>query len=294
MGSNSTQEGAQRVREFGPRRGFRTRDWFVEVWVYRSFVADQIRRRIRTRYSRSVLGWGWSLISPLATLLIYTLVFGTILQGSRHIPEHPSGLTSFGHYLFSALVVWFVFNQVSTSAIGDFALSLTLRKRLYFPPVAPILASVASGLVGSAVEVLVLVLAYVAVGAIGWTFLGLIVLMPLVALFALGIGLCLAPLNARFRDVGHLYQVLLRLLFFTTPIIYSIEIVPEEYAGLPMKRLLELNPLGWMTDAARLLTFEQRWPSSGHWASVVLVSLATVSVGWLVFHRLADDVTEGF
>ena len=61
-----------------------------------------------------------------------------------------------------------------------------------------------------------------------------------------------------------------------------------------MKRILELNPLGWMTDAARLLTFEQRWPSLGHWASIVLVSLSTASVGWMVFHRLADDVTEGF
>jgi len=294
MNSRSTQSGAERVREFGPRRHFGALDWLRELWEHRSFVGDQIRRRIQTRYNRSLLGWGWSLINPLATLLIYTLVFGTILQGSRRLPESPVGLESFGHYLFSALVVWFVFSQVSTTAIGDFALALALRKRLYFPPSAPILASVAGGLVGSSVEVLVLVLAYLVVGALAWNFLGLLLLVPLVAAFALGIGLVLAPLNARYRDIGYLYQVLLRLLFFLTPIVYSIDVVPETYGGVPVGALLELNPLGWMTEAARRLTFEQEWPSAASWAAIAGISFVSLVVGWLVFHRLADDVTESF
>jgi ABC-type polysaccharide/polyol phosphate export permease len=285
---------SEQVRMFVPGRSLGFMGRFQELKQYRQFVIDQTRRKLQIRYNRSLLGWAWSLIHPVAILLIYTLVFGTILSGERNLTPNPDGLESFGHFLFSALVIWFVFQQVSTTAIGSFAESLMLRKRLYFPPIAPVLAGVIAGLVGNGVEVLVLVVAFLVVGSISFTFLGLLLIVPITAVFALGVGLALAPLNARFRDVGHLYQVILRLAFFTTPIIYTADVIPETYAGLPLRQLLRLNPVSWMTEASRSLTYSQQWPSVEAWVIMVSSSAASLLLGWYLFHRLVDDVVEGF
>jgi ABC-type polysaccharide/polyol phosphate export permease len=285
---------SERVRVFVPGRSLGFLGRLHELKQYRPFVLDQTRRKIQIRYNRSLLGWAWSLIHPLAILLIYTLVFGTILAGERNIVSNPDGLESFGHFLFSALVIWFVFQQVSTTVIGAFAESLMLRKRLYFPPTAPILAGVIAGLVGNGVEILVLVAAFLVVGSISFTFLGLFLVVPITAVFAFGIGLALAPLNARFRDVGHLYQVVLRLAFFTTPIIYTADVVPKTYAGLPLRQLLRLNPITWMTEASRSLTFSQQWPKGEAWLVMSFSATLSLVIGWYVFHRLVDDVVEGF
>ena len=282
------------VRTYGAARSMTVLDRTRELKEFRPFMRDQLRRRLRIKYNRSLLGWAWSLINPISILLIYTLVFGTILQGRRQIVPNPDGLDSFGHYLFSAMVVWFIFNQVSTSALSAFTQSLGLRKRLYFPPATPILAAVGAGLVSNAVEVLVLLGAFIVVGSIAPSFAGLLLVLPLTVLFGLGIGLFLAPLNARFRDVGHLYSVVLRLLFFVTPIIYTIDIVPEEYGGLPMRDLLYLNPLTWMTESSRDLVFHQQWPPWYAWAVMAGCALVSAVVGWVIFHRLADEVVEGF
>ena len=286
--------GSEQVRVFVPGRSLGFIGRFKELKQYKQFVIDQTRRKLQIRYNRSLLGWAWSLIHPLAILLIYTLVFGTILAGERNIVPNPDGLESFGHFLFSALVIWFVFQQVSTTAIGAFAESLMLRKRLYFPPTAPIIAGVVAGLVGNGVEIVVLLVAFLVVGSVSMTFLGLLFVVPLTAMFALGVGLVLAPLNARFRDVGHLYQVILRLAFFTTPIIYTADVVPETYAGVPLRRLLQLNPVSWMTEASRSLTFSQQWPNGEGWLVMSSAAVLSLCIGWYVFHRLVDDVVEGF
>lgn len=294
MSGDPIGDGQARVRTYAPGRTRGTAGRLAELREYRQFMLDQFRRRVRTRYNRSVLGWAWSVITPIATLLIYTLVFGTILQGHRNLVPNPDGLTSFGHFLFSAMVVWFVFQQASTGVLSAFIQSMTLRKRLYFPPVAPVFAAFAAGLVGNLMELLVLVVAFVSVGSVAPTFLGLLLVLPLSAMFALGVGMSLATLNGRYRDVGHLYEVVLRLLFFCTPIIYTIDIVPETYGGLPLRDLMYLNPLTWFTEASRSLAFQQQWPSAGSWLVMAGCVLAAMGSGWWIFHRFADDVIEGF
>ena len=292
--SNKDESNVNSIRVFTPSQSLGLRERFYELRSYKQFVKDQTSRKIQIRYNRSLLGWTWSLIHPLAVLLIYTLVFGTILPGQRNVTPNPDGLDSFSHFLFSGLVIWFVFQQVSTNAIGSFVESLMLRKRLYFPPIAPVLAAVAAGLVGNAVETFVLLSAFVLVGSISYVFIGVILVVLLTAIFALGVGLMLAPLNARFRDVGHLYDVLLRLAFFVTPIIYTVGVVPETYGGLPLRSIIRANPLTWMVEASRSLAFDQTWPETTSWLVMTAIALFSFCTGWYVFHRLVDDVVEGF
>ena len=294
MGADDGTDQSRVVREFGPRRERRRWDDVVELLSFRTFLTGEVKRRFRTRYHGTVLGWMWALINPIITLLLYTLVFGTIMRGGRMVPENPNGIDSYALFLFSGLVVWFTFQQVSTTAIGEFAQSLMLRKRLYFPPSVPVLAGISVGAVGNLVEFAVLVLAFLTVGALTWTFLVFPVLLMGTSMFALGIGMLLAPVNARYRDVGHLYQVVIRILFFMTPIIYSVDMIPETYAGLPVRDLLKLNPLAWYTGAARDLTLMQHLPTIGETIRMLVVAILILWFGWTVFHRCADNVTEEF
>ena len=233
------------------------------------------------------------MLNPLTNLLIYTFVFGTILSGARALPENPGGLDSFTHFLFSALVGWTLYTTISTGVINSFGTTVALRKRMYFPATCPAVANTLVLMVGAAIELVVLVVAYLVVGHIGPTFVLLIPLSLLLAVFALGVGLLLAVANARYRDVGYLYGVVIRLLFYLTPIIYPPQLVPDTYLGLPVREIVEYSPFTVFLTAMRRCTFELLWVSPRIWMQLIAYTVVAFGAGWYLFTRHADDVAEG-
>ena len=253
-----------------------------------------LRRELRTQYNRSLLGWAWSLINPLTTLLIYSVVFGVILSGNELVPRGASGIKSFPLFLFSALVAWNVYSTVSTEVMRSFAESLQLRNRVYFPPGCPVLVTVVSSLVVLAVEVVVLAVAFLVTTSPHHSMLGLVPVVLLMALLGLGVGLLLSVPNVRYRDVGYLYGVFLRFFFFLTPIIYSMSVLEgKEVAGIDLETAIRLNPLTHYVDAIRRVTYVHAWPSAKLWLTMAVVSFGAVALGWTMFVRHAPDATEG-
>jgi len=268
-------------------------EW-IETWRHRELMAHMLRRELRTQYNRSLLGWAWSLINPLTTLLIYSVVFGVILSGGDAVPRGAAGIQSFPLFLFSALVAWNVFSTVSTEVMQSFAGSLQLRNRIYFPAGCQVLVSVVSSLVVLAVEVAVLAVAFLVATPVHLALLGLVPIVVLAALLGFGVGLFLSVPNVRYRDVGYLYGVFLRFFFFLTPIIYPMSILEgKEIAGLSLDTTIRLNPLTHYVDAIRRVTYMHEWPPAKLWAIMFTISLAVALVGWTSFARQAPDATEG-
>ena len=265
-----------------------------ETWRHRELMAHMLRRELRTQYNRSLLGWAWSLINPLTTLLIYNIVFGVILSGNDGVPRGSAGMQSFTLFLFSALVAWNVFSTVSTEVMRSFAGSLELRNRVYFPAGCPVLVSAVSSLVVLSVEVIVLAAAFLVATPVNLTLLGVLPVVFLAAFLGLGVGLLLSVPNVRYRDVGYLYGVFLRFFFFLTPIIYPMSILDgKEISGISLDAAIRLNPLTHYVDAMRRVTYTQEWPTVKLWAIMSVVSLAAVVVGWSEFAKHAPDATEG-
>ena len=263
----------------------------AEVWSFRPLVWNFAQRELKGKYKGSLLGWAWSLINPVATLITYTLVFSTIF---RAVPP-PLGNGSDGNYtlfLFTGLVVWTFFSNTVNGSMTSLVSVGPLLRKIYFPPFAPVAGGAVANGVQTGIEIGVLVLVMVLVGNVSTTLLLLPLLCGLLVLFSLGIGLVLAVWNVYYRDVAYLVGLVLQVLFYATPIIYPPTLVPEQAFGLPLRDLLALNPLAQFVAAFRDVVYLLQPPSLGRLLGLTLVSGAVFLLGFAYFQRGSRDVAE--
>jgi ABC-type polysaccharide/polyol phosphate export permease len=261
------------------------------VWQYRGLIGNFAQREIKGKYKGSLLGSTWSLINPLATLAIYSLVFGFIIRFPTPVAGNGE-LKSFTVYLFSALVVWNFFQSVTASGMGALVSAGPLLRKIYFPPFAPVLGSAGAVLNQTAIEFGLLFVVFLVLGNISWTFLLVPVLLTMLAAFCLGLGLVLAIANARYRDVSYIVSVLMSLLFYMSPIIYPISLVTDLYDEHPWLRLYEYNPMTAFIEAFRDVLWHLEVPSLGHMAYLLVLSTVVLAAGWTFFQRKSADVSE--
>lgn len=264
----------------------------VAALRYVPLVGYFARRELKTLYKRSLLGWAWSMLNPLSTILVYSFVFSIVFRAMP--PPTASGNTNFAVFLFSGLVAWSFFSSLLTGSMGWLISIGDLRRKVYFPPETAMFGNAVALAVQSGIEVAVLVLVMVAITNVGFTTLLIVPLMVLVGLFGLGIGLVLSVLNTSFRDVQYLAGIALQALFFLTPIVYPVEVVPKDaWGGWPL-RLLDANPVNRFVTAIREAVYLLEWPSLGSWAIMLALSLGTFSLGWWFFAhnsmRLSEDL----
>ena len=263
----------------------------TEIWTYRGLIGNFAQRELRGKYKGSALGQLWSLLNPLATLAIYSLVFGIFLRVAPPVAGNGE-LKNFAVYLFTALVAWNFFNAIVTGAIGALAGAGPLLKKIYFPPFAPVLGGAGATLYQAGIEIGLLVVVMIVLQNISFTLLLLPVLLALLALFAIGIGLLLAMLNVKYRDVAYLTSIGLNLLFYGTPIIYPLTIVPEHKNGWPLQRIIELNPLTQFVEAFRDVVYDLTVPSASRLLGLLVVSVVVFLAGFAFFERGSRDVAE--
>ncbi len=258
----------------------------AEVWSYRTLIVNLAQRDLKSRYKRSLLGWMWSLINPAATLGIYTLVFGFFLKGTAPVAGNGHS-SNFALYLFCGLVVWNLFSGVVNTSIGSFQNAGGLLTRTYFPPECPMVAGLVTVLIQAAIEAAILIFFMGVIGNLSFTMLLIIPIFFLMSCFSFGIGLVLGLLNIRFRDVFYLVGIAMQVLFYSTPIVYPLEIVPES-----AQRILELNPLTSFVYSMRQVAYTLDFPTTSNW--LVMIGAAAVSLvgGWIIFGRYAPTVIE--
>jgi ABC-2 type transport system permease protein len=265
-----------------------------EVWTFRALVWNFAQRELKGKYKRSVLGWAWSLINPAATLLIYTIVFSTIFRAK----PPPLGNGHAGNYtlfLFSGLVLWNFFSNTINGSMSSLVGVGPLLRKIYFPPFTPVAGGMVAIGVQSLIEVGVLLVAMIAVGNVGLELVLAPLVLLMLAAFSLGIGLVLSVWNVYYRDVSYLVALALQLLFYATPIIYPPQLVEDAHAhvlGMPLQDLLDLNPMAQFVDAFRDVVYDLQPPSLAQLGLLLVMSAVSLSLGWVLFHRRARDVSE--
>jgi ABC-2 type transport system permease protein len=264
---------------------------FAELWTYRTLIVNLTEREFKAKYKKSILGWLWSLLNPLSTLAVFTLVFGTFLGGKA--PAASNGTTAFAVYLFSGLVVWNMFSNIVNGSIAALALNADLLKKVYFPPECPAVANVLAALVQAAIETAILMIVLMLFGNVSWTFLLWPILVVLVVCFSLGMGLVLSLANVYYRDVEYLISIFMQLLFYCTPIVWSIALVgPKKLGPFSIDQLLHFNPVATYVGAARDLVWYLQVPSLSRSIACVLWAVASLLVGWFVFRAKSVNVSE--
>jgi lipopolysaccharide transport system permease protein len=251
-------------------------------------------RELRGKYKRSVLGWAWSLLNPLATMLIYTFVFKFLLKIDV-VPGDPSGLDMFPLFLLCGLLPWNFLTSSMFGGMGGLVGNANLVKKVYFPREILVGANVGSWLFSLGIELGVLLVALLLFGnmVLPW-ILPLLALLLLQTMFALGLSLALSVLNVYFRDTQHLLGIAIQIWFYATPIIYPISLVAEadEKNSLPLLMLYRLNPMTRFIEAYRDLLYDLRWPPAEDMVFLGVVSTVTLLAGYWIFLRLEPRLAE--
>ena len=262
----------------------------------RELLVNLTLRELRSKYKRSALGWAWSLVNPLATMLIFTVVFRFFLR-VKIPPGDPSGLDVFALWLLCALLPWnFVANGM-TGSMGSLLNHSSLIKKVYFPREALVAASVAASAFSLLIELAVLVVALMVAGNFVLPWVPAVILLVLLqTVFVLGVGLLLSVLNVYFRDVQHFVGILLQLWFYASPVVYPLTAVPDTASllgyELPIGFLYRLNPMVRFVEVYRDLLYDLRFPPLGDVAYLVAVSACALAVGLAVFLRLEPKLAE--
>lgn len=268
----------------------------TELWSFRFLIWNLAQRDLRSRYKKSVLGWVWSLINPATNLAILSLVFGVFFGA---VPPNPAGngtTSAFALWLFCGLVVWNFFSATVNGSIGSLQASGGMLNKVYFPPVAPAIANMITVLLQTAIEFGILTLVMALVGNLSWHIVLVPLLILLLAVFSIGAGLMVSIFNVYYRDVGYLVGIAMNLLFYGTPIIYSIQnqIEPKLQGGSFAWAItvFKVNPLTQFVTMCRDLYWDQKLPDGWNVLGLMAASVATFVVGWWFFNRKALTVGE--
>lgn len=267
-----------------------------EYAAWRELLVNLTLRELRTKYKRSVLGWAWSLLNPLALMLIYTLVFRLFLRvppptGSR------SGLTSFPLFLLAGLLAWNFVVNATNGSIDTLLANANLIKKTYFPRELLVASQVASWLVSFLIEILLLCVALLAAGNFVLPYLPVVVLIIIaLAAFVTGMGLAFSVVNVYFRDVRHLAGIAFQLWFYMTPVLYPVSLVPERAellgADIPARAIYNVNPMVAFVEALRDCLYDLQMPSAGRMGSLLVVSTSTFFAGLYLFRRFEGRLAE--
>jgi ABC-type polysaccharide/polyol phosphate export permease len=253
-------------------------------------------RELRGKYKRSVLGWTWSLLNPLANMLIFTLVFGYFLK-VKPPRGNPSGLNAFPFFLLCGMLPWNYLANGMSGGMGTLIGNGNLIKKVYFPREVLVAANVTSWLASFGIEMGVLAAVLLIVGnmVLPW-IVPTLVLMALLTIFVLGMGLTLSVLNVYFRDVQHFMAIFLQLWFYATPVVYPITVVPRTAhvfgSAVPARSLYQINPMVAYVQAFRNCFYDLRLPAAGGWAWMVASAAVSLGAGFVIFSRFEPRLAE--
>jgi ABC-type polysaccharide/polyol phosphate export permease len=237
------------------------------------------------------LGWLWSVAMPLTSVLVYSYVFGTLMQAEAPIGD-PSKLKHFGLFLLSGLVPFAFFSSVTTAGMESLLKSADLIRKVAFPHESLVIAAVLNGLVQFAIELGLLIIIFTFAGTKALLYLpATLVISALLGIFSLGISLILAAWTVRFRDLSHFWIILLQVWFFATPIVYPESLITDRVPTI-LQQVLSLNPLRPFITAFRNTLYDGTIPSLR--LALILVLLATVSLftGVVVFYSITVNLAE--
>lgn len=231
---------AQPLVAVGPKPGlFRgTVASIRDIWAHRELTALLVKRELRARYKNSSLGFVWSMLKPLAQLLVYYFVIGGLMKFGQNTPD-------FGIYIFAGLTVWTIFNEMVTGGTGSIVANSGLVKKVYLPREVFPLSTVGASMVNFGIQLGIL-LAFTAIaGAFPTTARILYVPLGLllILMFGTALALVLSAINVYMRDMQHLVEIAMMLLFWASPIIYPYSLVVERFGGSWVQELYLANPV---------------------------------------------------
>jgi lipopolysaccharide transport system permease protein len=254
-----------------------------ELFEFRELFLVLTARDIKVRYKQTALGAAWAVLQPLIATLIFSVIFG-------RFAKIPSEGVPYPVFVFTGLLAWNYLQNAVTRSAASLVSNTSLITKVYFPRIVVPVAGVAAPLVDF------LLAAGVLLGIMGWYgivpswhALAVLPFLALAVATALGIGLLLAPLNARYRDVPYVMPFLVQIWMFASPVVYPVTLIPDRW-----RFLLSVNPMTGVIDGFRWALLDRGSLSAQVIATSTVTALLLLLAGIVYFERserrLADVI----
>jgi lipopolysaccharide transport system permease protein len=248
-----------------------------ELWEYRDLLYLFVWRDIKVRYKQTLVGTSWAIIQPFIAMIVLSLFFGKLAK-------MPSEGTPYPIFAYSALVPWTYLVNVLSQSSNSVVSNRAVVTRVYFPRLIIPMTTVMTGLVDFCIAfamLLAMMLFYGIWPTAAMFTLPFFLLLGIVT--ALGLGLWLAALNVKYRDIGFTLPFLTQIGFFVTPIAYPSSLVPERWQAI-----YGLNPMAGVVEGFRWALLGKTEPPGMIFAVSVLVAVCLL-IGGLYFFRHKED-----
>lgn len=249
--------------------------YIQNLMKYRHLIVELVIRDIKVKYKRSILGVLWTLLNPLLTMIVLTIVFSNLFRFD---------IENFPVYLITGQVMFNFFSEATNMSMMSINDNAQLIKKVYIPkyifPISKVLSSFVN-LIFSLVAVFLIVI-FMKI-PIRISSIYSVLSLGYILLFAAGIGLILVSLNVFFRDVQHLYGVVLTAWMYLTPIFYPVSIIPDQF-----KWLVAANPLFYMIQHFRASILYGIVPNIQLNFICFMNALCAFFIGLFVFYKVQD------
>lgn len=255
------------------------------IWKYKSFVLSSVRNDVINRFARSKLGGFWSLLNPLAQVLIYALILSNVLGAKLPGVENQY---AYAIYLCAGLSAWSLFSDIINRSLTIFIEQGNLMKKVNFPR-STLPAIVVGSCFFNSIMLLVsmigviIVLGHPLTTAIFW----LIPLTFLTMSLAIGLGLVLGIINVFIRDIGYIMPIIMQMWFWFTPIVYPDTIIPDAY-----RSLLKINPMYPLIQSYQQVLVYGVAPPVKSLIFLSILALIFLSIGLFLFRRADAEIVD--
>ncbi|TDB77229.1 MULTISPECIES: ABC transporter permease [unclassified Micromonospora] len=266
------------------------------LWSHRNSLRILVKRDLAVKYQQSVLGYLWSLIEPLGMGAIYFFVFGVLYSGdtSRHLGQ---AADSYPLFLITGIFAWMWTSSALSEATGALTGQSRLITTMNVPrqvfPIGRVTGRFAEYVAGLPILVAVAAV-YAAHGRIdpGWSLLALPLAVLVQATLLIGLSLLLSAVNVLMRDVERFMRLIVRVLFYATPIIYPLSLVRDSELPGWLKVAYELNPLVGIFQLQHAIWYPDEFPDARLLTTTVGGSVLVLVAGWWTFRRLEPAVLK--
>lgn len=243
-------------------------------------ISSLVKRDLRGRYKGSVLGFLWTFLNPLLQLIVYTFVFSVIMR---------AGIEDYYLFLFVALVPWTFFSTAVGGGAGCITSQQNLVNKIYFPrevlPISYVLSQLINMLLSFIVVAAVLIISGKGINLAVWWYLPIIILQE--TLLAFGLTLLVSGITVYFRDMQFLLNIVLMSWQFLSPVMYSVDMVPEQFRGI-----FNLNPMTPIIVAYRDVLYYKQAPALRTFVLGTIMGIVMLFIGWLSFGKLKKHFAE--
>jgi ABC-2 type transport system permease protein len=255
----------------------------------RALLRELVITDFKLRYQGSALGYAWSLLRPLLLFLILYVVFVRFLKLGADVPHYPV-------YLLLGIVLWSFFSEMTNQSLSSVVARGDLIRKIRIPRWIIVISSSVSALINLALNLIVVAVFMIINGVeVSQAALWFPFILAEVYIFAIGVSLFLAAAFVKYRDISHIWEVIMQALFYLTPILYPLTRITNE----TLQRLLLLNPMAQAIQDARnalvtshTLTIAEVFHSPAARLLPLGISLVVLTLGVLYFKKEAKYFAE--